>query len=454
MKEGAAKMRKNKHFFSCFVSVLLIISIVTNGCSHDDTNANVTVKKNDTAQMQKAQKTPFGKYPKEISYTLGKMTGANNSNMPENDNYENNAYTRYLKEKLNIQNKDVFEVPDEEYDSFVSMAMATGNLPDVMLVRSHEELEELVKKDLIADLSEVYENCASKTIKEIYQSYDKSLLSGVRFEGKLMALPETNIDDGPNLFWVRKDWMDKLGLQEPKTMQDVEEIVTAFVKKNPGENGPGETVGLLCDTKLTGECGYSSQYLMDIVFSCYGAYPKQWIENKDKEVVYGSIQPEVKKALFKLHEYYKNGVLDKGFLLRTTNNLKELIINGKAGAFFGPWWSPNNPLVDAVRKNSRADWKPYLITTDGTVTNYFSQNPTYKYVVVRKGFKHPEIVVKILNVLFDYARYQDKSANEIAKYYQWNVDPTARPLAINVDYNDALQRCYHNLRMVKSREQS
>ena len=117
-------MRKNKHFFSCFVSVLLIISIVTNGCSHDDTNANVTVKKNDTAQMQKAQKTPFGKYPKEISYTLGKMTGANNSNMPENDNYENNAYTRYLKEKLNIQNKDVFEVPDEEYDSFVSMAMA------------------------------------------------------------------------------------------------------------------------------------------------------------------------------------------------------------------------------------------------------------------------------------------------------------------------------------------
>lgn len=106
-------------------------------------------------------------------------------------------------------------------DSFVSMAMATGNLQDVMLVRSHEELEELVKKDLIADLSEVYENCASKTIKEIYQSYDKSLLSGVRFEGKLMALPETNIDDGPNLFWVRKDWMDKLGLQEPRTMQDI-----------------------------------------------------------------------------------------------------------------------------------------------------------------------------------------------------------------------------------------
>ena len=150
MKEGAAKMRKNKHFFSCFVSVLLIISIVTNGCSHDDTNANVTVKKNDTAQMQKAQKTPFGKYPKEISYTLGKMTGANNSNMPENDNYENNAYTRYLKEKLNIQNKDVFEVPDEEYDSFVSMAMATGNLPGTGVdIRRHAHLLQHPHADLL-----------------------------------------------------------------------------------------------------------------------------------------------------------------------------------------------------------------------------------------------------------------------------------------------------------------
>ena len=31
-------------------------------------------------------------------------------------------------------------------------------------------------------------------------------------------------------------------------------------------------------------------------------------------------------------------------------------------------------------------------------------------------------------------------------YYQDNVDPTARPLAINVDYKDALMRCYDSLK--------
>ena len=35
-----------------------------------------------------------------------------------------------------------------------------------------------------------------------------------------------------------------------------------------------------------------------------------------------------------------------------------------------------------------------------------------------------------------------KMIEEFEKYYQLNVEPTARPLAINVDYNNALELCY------------
>ena len=59
--------------------------------------------------MYKAMHTPLGKYPETVTYTLGKIAGANNSNLPVGDTYENNAYTRYLKKILNIQNEDVFE---------------------------------------------------------------------------------------------------------------------------------------------------------------------------------------------------------------------------------------------------------------------------------------------------------------------------------------------------------
>lgn len=71
---------------------------------------------------------------------------------------------------------------------------------------------------------------------------------------------------------------------------------------------------------------------------------------------------------------------------------------------------------------------------------------------MRKGYEHPELACKIISVLFDYLRYDDKDNEEIMNYYKQNVDPTARPLAINVDYNNALQICYGELEDVFSGE--
>lgn len=403
------------------------------------------------ARMEEARTTPFGAYPETIEYTLGKMTSVNNSNMPENDTYTDNAYTRYIKSVINVQNVDVFEANDSQYDTNVSMAISMGSLPDIMVVSSQDEVEQLVGAGLIEDLTESYNNCISDRIRKMYESYGDSLKDMVTYDGKIMALPETNITDGPNLVWLRKDWMDKLGLSEPHTIDDVVNIVKHFISEDPGNNGVDtsgkpNTVGLVVDTDVTGECGYSSEFLLDIIFACFGAYPKQWIMNDDGEIVYGSVTDEAKEALSYISSLYNQGVIDNDFLLRTSTNICELIENGMCGSFFGPWWAPNNPLVNAVSRNPDADWQPYLIATDSDgTTSYHSQNPCYKYVVVRKGYEHPEIAAKMISVMFDKVRFDCTDSEEFKKYYQLNVEPTARPLSINVDYNNALSICYRNI---------
>lgn len=403
------------------------------------------------ARMEEARTTPFGAYPETIEYTLGKMTSVNNSNMPENDTYTDNAYTRYIKSVINVQNVDVFEANDSQYDTNVSMAISMGSLPDIMVVSSQNEVEQLVEAGLIEDLTESYNNCISDRIRKMYESYGDSLKDMVTYDGKIMALPETNITDGPNLVWLRKDWMDKLGLSEPHTIDDVVNIVKHFISEDPGNNGVDtsgkpNTVGLVVDTDVTGECGYSSEFLLDIIFACFGAYPKQWIMNDDGEIVYGSVTDEAKEALSYISSLYNQGVIDNDFLLRTSTNICELIENGMCGSFFGPWWAPNNPLVNAVSRNPDADWQPYLIATDSDgTTSYHSQNPCYKYVVVRKGYEHPEIAAKMISVMFDKVRFDCTDSEEFKKYYQLNVEPTARPLSINVDYNNALSICYRNI---------
>ena len=277
-------------------------------------------------QMQAAVSTPFGAYPETVVYTLGKMISTNNSNMPAGDTYEDNAYTRYIKEVINVQNRDVFEEADKQYDTNVSMAIAMNELPDIMLVSNYEDLETLIENDMIEDLTVAYQNCISDRIREMYASYGEDLIDSVTFDGKIMALPETNITDGPNLVWLRKDWMDTLGLSAPQTIEDVVEIVRQFVDNQMGGE---ETVGLVCDTQIAGECGYSSEYLLDLIFASYGAYPKQWITGDDGEVVYGSVTDEAKAALSYVHTLYNEGILEKNFLIHTTSNLIEMIEQGK-----------------------------------------------------------------------------------------------------------------------------
>ena len=445
-----------KKIISC---VLIINLLILCGCGDSgatpSTRENAETKEEYEAALYTARTTPYGKYPEQLTYTLGKLSGANNSNLPDGETYENNAYTRLLNERLNVQNQDVFEAMDEQYTDSVTMVIAQNDLPDVMIVEDLDELQYLVDNDMIADLTDSYNNCMSDTIKNIYGSYGRDILDVVTFGGKIMAIPETNISDGPNLIWLRKDWMDALGLSAPRTLSDVEEIIRQFKEKDPGHNGAGNTVGLVCDTSLCGGCGYSSEYTLDIIFAAYGAFPKQWIYDEDGNVVYGSVQPEAKEALAHIHELYKEGILDQDFLMRTSSNLIELIVDGQCGSFFGPWWAPNNPLMQAVEQNKDAEWQPYLIATEKSgLTSYHTQNPSGKYIVVRKGYEYPEIACKIVSVLFDYLRYNDRDTQEIVDYYKENVDPTARPFAINVDYNNALQICYGELNHVFAGDKS
>ena len=445
-----------KKIISC---VLIINLLILCGCGDSgatpSTRENTETKEEYEAALYTARTTPYGKYPEQLTYTLGKLSGANNSNLPDGETYENNAYTRLLNERLNVQNQDVFEAMDEQYTDSVTMVIAQNDLPDVMIVEDLDELQYLVHNDMIADLTDSYNNCMSDTIKNIYGSYGRDILDVVTFGGKIMAIPETNISDGPNLIWLRKDWMDALGLSAPRTLSDVEEIIRQFKEKDPGHNGAGNTVGLVCDTSLCGGCGYSSEYTLDIIFAAYGAFPKQWIYDEDGNVVYGSVQPEAKEALAHIHELYKEGILDQDFLMRTSSNLIELIVDGQCGSFFGPWWAPNNPLMQAVEQNKDAEWQPYLIATEESgLTSYHTQNPSGKYIVVRKGYEYPEIACKIVSVLFDYLRYNDRDNQEIVDYYKENVDPTARPFAINVDYNNALQICYGELNHVFAGDKS
>ena len=392
-------------------------------------------------QLDQAVHTPLGKYPETVTYTLGKISGANNSNLPVGNTYENNAYTRYLKKLLNIQNKDIFELQEgSSYEEAVEMAIEDKEIPDILVVTGRDNLLRLIENDMIEDLTETYEECTTDTIKEMYGSYGESLLKSATVDGKLYAFPNTAIDEGTQLLWLREDWIEKLGLKDPTTMEEAMDVIRAFVEQDAA--GDGQTIGLACSTDLASGTGQT--YGMDAIFTQFGAIPQHWTLDENGTVVYGSVTEEAKQAVSYLHYLYENGILDQRFLLRKTENIDDLLKSGHCGAIFGRWWAPNNPLSAAYSADTTAKWKPYVLNGEqvkqAQKAQVFESYDQWMYVVVRKGYAHPEIVAKYVSAIFDYARYTDDAAREINEYFSINVDPTARPLNINVDYNDALYR--------------
>ncbi|WP_445487780.1 ABC transporter substrate-binding protein [Niallia sp. 03133] len=424
-----------KKIFSIAAASLMSFSVLA-GCSMLSNSSEDTKTK---TIATKEELTPFGKYKETVTYTVGKATPGI-AKLPKGQTYEDDAYTRYLKETLNIQSENKFEAQDgDAYNQKVSMAVASGDLPDIMSVDA-TTLRQLVDNDMIADLSDVYKSSASDYIKDMYNSYDGRALDAATFDGKLMALPSTANANIPTMLWLRKDWMDKLGLDAPKTVEDMEKVLEAFVQKDPGGNGKGNTVGLALSPSIGGL--YGSLFVADNILSTYNSFPRQWIE-QDGKVVYGSITEETKQGLGKLAEWYKDGLIDPQFAVR--KSIEDLIIGGQTGAYFGPWWTPDYPLNSAKQKNAKADWEPYIISKDGsgTITAY-TQNPASEFYVVKKGFQHPEVLPKVLSALDDKLRREDRNYQPVVDFIKEGGDRGA-PINIMVNFNDATAQMYQNI---------
>ena len=200
---------KARRAAALLLSVLMISSLAS--CSQEQ-DFTAGMSEEEKAAWEAAANDPYGKYPELVTYTTGyNLTNQGSDVLAgtpyENDTTENNAYTRYLKELLNVQNENSFEaVSGSDYDQKVSMAIASSTIPDIMHVADYATLVELVESDLIEDLTDVYNNLACDTVKAAYESYgeENNPLNTVTFDGKIMAIPKTQLSDGQDFLWLRK----------------------------------------------------------------------------------------------------------------------------------------------------------------------------------------------------------------------------------------------------------
>lgn len=363
-----------------------------------------------------------------------------NSKFPEGDSYEENAYRRLIEEKLGAKIETAFEANGDDYERQVSLAIASGELPDIMTV-SINELVELAENDLIEDLSQVYEENASNRIKEIYKSFDNVQLEAAKVDGKLMGLPGVVNDFGPNLIWIRQDWVDNLNIDIDSdgnkviNLKELEQVAQEFIDKDPGKSGKMQ--GLAFANWLSSDSHGGSAFTANAILNSFGAYPKIYL-NKDNEIVYGSNTDEMKEGLSYLNDLFERGLLDQQFGTRTFDDITAMMINNEIGILTGPWHLSDWNLVQGRTTNKEANWVPYAIENEQGKVSGVQKPGVGSFVVVRKGFSNPELAVKIINLIYDEVPNSENLKDEFPEMYEYakqSVDGSARPMNIELFNN-------------------
>lgn len=210
--------------------------------------------------------------------------------------------------------------------------------------------------------------------------------------------------------------MEELGLEEPKTLDDICEIVKAFQEKKG-------SMGLVASKSIVGVG--NNMYGLDALFSLYHSYPEMWVTDDDGKVMYGSIKPETKVALENIAKLVQEGIIDKDFAVKDSDQCNELVTSGQGGIFFGSWWNLQWPLSDMWKTDDTVKWNIYAVPLDEEgIYNVHMMNPSTSYLVVRKDYEHLEAVIKTLNLQrkTDSGDVQVEKPTEDA-YSSWTMFP-------------------------------
>lgn len=272
---------------------------------------------------QAAEKSEFkdGKFNPPVTINYVREVG-NEIKFRDGETINDNVHTRWAKDELGIIINHPWTTPggSDQFSQKIRLSLsANEELPDVMMVNG-TLLTDLVDSGKFLSIDEAIDQFASDRLKALYKQFPESFYSAMK-DGKRYGLPVFSGGNGSDpVMWIRQDWLDKLQMKAPTTLAELEQLMDAFVNKDPDGNNKKDTVALAIGSSIASWIADSS-----FLWGALGSHglPFRWYENSEGKLQYGSIVPETKAALGKLKEWTDKGYVDKDFMINDSGKAAE-----------------------------------------------------------------------------------------------------------------------------------
>lgn len=293
-----------------------------------------------------------------------------------------------------------------------SLVFAGGDLPDVFLKGAITiQDEESFGSEMLQPLEEYIEKYAPH-IKKVLEENPEVKNAITATDGHIYTLPYIvrTKTAARNTMYMNTDWLQKVGMKIPATVDEFYQVLKAFKEKDPNGNNTADEIALSYYKEASPAASAAGlpSILDAIIYAAFsGQAGGSGFDIKDGKVTYNPIQPSFKEYLAYMNKLYTEKLLDPEMFTQTQQQFTSKYKEGKMGISvlsLATVLNPGDPAPYEILPPMTSSLNSKQVTAElpGIYTGEFA---------ISKNCKYPEAMIRWADVFY---RTDDESVEGIS----------------------------------------
>ncbi|WP_127583178.1 extracellular solute-binding protein [Paenibacillus koleovorans] len=374
----------NRSKWKVWTSLALAVTVLSAcGSNEGSGSASPSVSPSAGASAKPAQKEKL-----ELKWFID---GPASSQLP---GAQDDFVKKTIEEKFNVKLTVDYMVLGQDYINKVNAQLTANDPPDMWRDANGDGGQKYALDGVLADISKFV---TPQTMPNYFKYWvDEKTFAGYQIQGKTVRAPIPYSKELYRAWYIRKDWLDKLGLSVPKTYDEYLNVLRAFTNNDPDGNGKKDTYGF---TTAAGGDGigleWPEYWKNGLIFATF-------LENG--KFIDMQTDARVEQVLTDIAKVIAEGVVDPDWFLNKAPQHTDKAAQGKVGVVQGAtkdFAYDSNPQSIQTKTKAlfpNANWVPFTPFGSHPIQSGIAPgSPFLFYKTVAE--KSPEKVARSVEIL-------------------------------------------------------
>lgn len=236
-----------------------------------------------------------------------------------------------------------------------SLMIASGRISDIVLGQ-REDMNKYGVEGAFLPLDDLIEKHAPN-IKKLFNERPGLKKQIAASDGNIYYLPYIFHGKASTGWFIRKDWLDKFGLDYPKTVDELYNTYKTFLEKDANGNGLRDEVPFFTR---------DNNFNVEMLYPLFGMI-KEFQVDENGNVYYTPYEEKYKSVISSIAKWYSEGLIDREIFTRGSN-ARDILLGDNVGGSTHDWFSSTGQFNDKLKDQiPDFSFQPFLppINVDG-----------------------------------------------------------------------------------------